>query len=304
MAASRVDAGRDRALRLRRSLFGPLTRVLNPLIQRIAGGAHMPVVGVVYHQGRRSGRTFATPVGLGSNGAAFLIPLTFGADSDWCRNVLAAGRCSMKWRGTTYTALEPAVVQDVAVRLELARAFDPLQRLAFRLMGMHTFLRLRIADCVSAGCGTEASLPLALRLLRPVLPMLGKIHRHLYRKTGGMIGGRISGTPVLLLTTIGRRTGKQRTTAIGYMRSGVDFVVIAGAAGSPKHPDWWLNLNASPEANIQIGRRVLGVRATAASAEVARHILAQNPAQSALYDAMQRAVTREIPVVLLQSLAR
>jgi len=145
MAALSVHAGRDRALRLRRRVFGPLTRVLNPVIQRVAGGAHTPVFSLVYHQGRRSGRTFATPVGLGSSGAAFLIPLTFGADSDWCRNVLAAGRCLVKWRGTTYTALEPAVVQDVAVRLELALAFDPFQRLAFRLMGTHTFLRLRIA---------------------------------------------------------------------------------------------------------------------------------------------------------------
>src|SRR5579859_4317869 len=146
MAASRVDAGRDRALRLRRSLFGPLTRVLNPLIQRIAGGAHMPVVGVVYHQGRRSGRTFATPVGLGSNGAAFLIPLTFGADADWCRNVLAAGRCSVKSRGRNYLAVEPEVVNDVSVLVELTTAFDPLQWQALRMMGTHTFLRLRIAD--------------------------------------------------------------------------------------------------------------------------------------------------------------
>jgi deazaflavin-dependent oxidoreductase (nitroreductase family) len=145
MAALRVHAGRDRALRRRRRMFGPLTRVLNPLIQRVAGGARTPVFSLVYHQGRRSGRTFATPVGLGSSGAAFLIPLTFGNDSDWCRNVLAAGKCSVKWRGRTYTALEPAVLQDVAVRLELALAFGPFQRLAFKLMGTHTFLRLRVA---------------------------------------------------------------------------------------------------------------------------------------------------------------
>jgi hypothetical protein len=153
MPALREHAARDHALHLRRRVFGPLTRVLNPLIQRVAGGAHTPVFSLVYHQGRRSGRTFATPVGLGSSGAAFLIPLTFGDDSDWCRNVLAAGQCSVKWRGTMYTALEPAVMQDVAVRLELALAFDPFQRLAFRLMGTHTFLRLRIADRVTAGGG-------------------------------------------------------------------------------------------------------------------------------------------------------
>jgi deazaflavin-dependent oxidoreductase (nitroreductase family) len=143
MAVSTVRDRHDLALRLRRRFFGPLTRVLNPLIRRVAGGSHTPVFSLIYHQGRRSRRIYATPIGIGSTGAAFLIPLTFGADADWCRNVLAAGRCSVMLRGTKYTAVEPEVVNDDSVRSELTAAFDPIQRLLLRAMGTHAFLQLR-----------------------------------------------------------------------------------------------------------------------------------------------------------------
>jgi len=146
MATTAARARHDVALSRRRRFFGPLTRALNPLIRRLAGGSHTPLFSLVYHQGRRSGRTYATPVGLGSTGETLLIPLTFGADADWCRNVLAAGRCLVRSRGRNYLAVEPDVVNDVSALAELTTAFDPLQRQAFRMMGTHTFLRLRIAD--------------------------------------------------------------------------------------------------------------------------------------------------------------
>jgi hypothetical protein len=146
MTATSARVWQDVALSRRRRFFGPFTRVLNPLIRRLAGGSHTPLFSLVYHQGRRSGRRYATPVGLGSTGVAFLIPLTFGVDADWCRNVLAAGWCSVKSRARIYLAVEPEIVNDVSVLAELTTAFDPLQRQAFRMMGTHTFLRLRIAD--------------------------------------------------------------------------------------------------------------------------------------------------------------
>ena len=136
----------DRALGARRAFFGPLTRMLNPLMRRLAGRPGQPLLGVVYHVGRHSGRTYATPVGIGSTGAAMLIPLTFGAGSDWCRNVLAAGGCKITWRGREYTTDEPQLVRDNFVQAELNAAFGPLARLQLRAMGTHQFLRLRILD--------------------------------------------------------------------------------------------------------------------------------------------------------------
>jgi len=73
-----------------------------------------------------------------------LIPLTFGAGSDWCRNVLAAGGCKIIWRGREYTTDEPQLVQDIVVQADLNAAFGPLTRLQLQAMGTHQFLRLRI----------------------------------------------------------------------------------------------------------------------------------------------------------------
>ena len=136
----------DRALGARRAFFGPLTRLLNPTIRRRAGRPGVPLIGLVYHQGRRSGRTYATPVGVGSTGTAFLIPLTFGADSDWCRNVLAAGGCAIKLRGREYAADQAEVVDDASVRADLRTAFGAFTRLQLRAMGTHRFLRLRLRE--------------------------------------------------------------------------------------------------------------------------------------------------------------
>jgi deazaflavin-dependent oxidoreductase (nitroreductase family) len=299
MAQTPARTRYDVALGRRRRLFGPLTRVLNPLIRRLAGGSDTPLFSLVYHLGRRSGRTYATPVGLGSTGTAFLIPLTFGVEADWCRNVLAAGRCSIAWRGTRYSAVEPEVVHDVSNLAELTTAFDPLQRWAFRMMGTHALLRLRIADRESSVGPSGQRLPLSVRLLRPVLLIFGKVHQALYRWTAGLIGGRIAGNPMLLLTTTGRKTGKPRTTPLGYFHDGDDLVIIAGAGGSPKEPGWWHNLRANPEAHVQVGGQVLEVRATAATPEESLRILRDNPEQSVVYEAMQRVVTRPIPVMIL-----
>jgi len=132
----------DRALRARRAFFGPLTRLLNPTIRRLAGRAGVPLVGLVSHQGRRSGRTYTTPVAVASSGTALLIPLTFGPTADWVRNVLAAGGCRVVWHGRRYVAHEAAVVDDTAARAEVQRAFGPVLWLALQAMGTHHFLRL------------------------------------------------------------------------------------------------------------------------------------------------------------------
>lgn len=141
--------------------------------------------------------------------------------------------------------------------------------------------------------------PLVVRFLTALLPIFVKIHLSLYRRTGGVVGGSISGNRVLLLTTIGRKTGQPRTTALAYIVDGDHLVIIGGAAGSPKHPAWWLNLQAHPAAQIQIGRHVQRVRAIETTLQEELSIFARNPKQRALYDLMQRVVTRKIPVIVL-----
>ena len=135
--------GPDRATAVRKAFFGPLTRLLNPRVLKVAGTAERPRFGVVEHRGRRSGRTHATPLGVRGFRGGFLIPLTFGAQADWCRNVLAAGGCDIEWKGMRWAATEPEVVESVDVLAELRAATGPVERLLLRMMGTRRFLRLR-----------------------------------------------------------------------------------------------------------------------------------------------------------------
>src|SRR6266513_2359247 len=82
------------------------------------------------------------------------------------------------------------------------------------------------------------------QLVRGILRIFSRIHITLYRWTGGFIGGRIFGNRMLLLTTTGRKTGQPRTTSVAYLADGDALVIVAGAAGAAKHPDWWLNLQS------------------------------------------------------------
>jgi deazaflavin-dependent oxidoreductase (nitroreductase family) len=105
---------------------------------------------------------------------------------------------------------------------------------------------------------------------------------------------------MLLLTTTGRKTGQPRTKPVAYLADGDALVIVAGAAGAAKHPDWWLNLESHPVAQVQVGRRRLRVSATRALPEEQQRLWARYPAQHALFESMQRRVSREIPVVILR----
>src|SRR5258708_23619351 len=68
-----------------------------------------------------------------------------------------------------------------------------------------------------------------------------------YRLSGGKLGGRFSKSPVLLLNTTGRKTGKQRTHPLLYLRDGDNLVLVASNGGAPGHPILWVNLPATPQ---------------------------------------------------------
>ena len=89
-----------------------------------------------------------------------------------------------------------------------------------------------------------------------------KMHRFMYRMSGGRIGGRVSGVPVLLLRTRGRRTGELRTNPLMYLRDGDRLLVVASnAAAVDRDPGWLHNLRANPVAEVQLGSEVHPVRA-------------------------------------------
>ena len=131
------------------------------------------------------------------------------------------------------------------------------------------------------------------------IELFWKVHRFLYRVSGGRIGGRAVGMPVLLLTTKGRKSGEPRSNVLTYLPKGEAFVVFASYAGEPKHPAWWLNLAADPRATVQRG----GDRQDAVATEVEgvrrAELWRDFAAMYAGLDAYQAQARRRFPVVAL-----
>jgi len=125
------------------------------------------------------------------------------------------------------------------------------------------------------------------------------LHLRLYSWTGGRIGGKVLGLTAFLLTTRGRKTGQSRTTAITYIKKGESFVLIASYAGESRHPAWYLNLEKTPEAEIQIGRRRVPVVARIASGDERTALWDEAVATYPDYAVYKERTDRQIPVVVL-----
>ena len=110
----------------------------------------------------------------------------------------------------------------------------------------------------------------------------------------------MSGMKVLLLTTTGRRSGKERTTPLMHFTDDGRYVVIASNAGEPRDPAWWLNLKAKPEGRIQIGRRERPVRASEAEGDERERLWKQLLSINSDYQTYAERSGRRIPVVVLE----
>jgi deazaflavin-dependent oxidoreductase (nitroreductase family) len=124
----------------------------------------------------------------------------------------------------------------------------------------------------------------------------------LYRRSGGRIGGTMFGGPVLLLTTTGRRSGRSWTVPLLYQPDGDRWVIIASNGGSARHPAWWLNLRAQPDASVQIGRETVPVTAVEVTGAERDSLWRRMADMYRGYDRYAQQTTRTIPVVVLQKL--
>jgi F420H(2)-dependent quinone reductase len=133
-----------------------------------------------------------------------------------------------------------------------------------------------------------------------ILTIVSRLHVALYRLSGGRVGGRFRNkAPVLLLTTTGRKSGKQRTTPLLYVEEDGGYVVVASVGGAPKHPAWFLNLRDDAAATIQVGSRRLPVTARTATDEERARLWPVVNRMYAGYDTYQAKTTRQIPLVIL-----
>jgi deazaflavin-dependent oxidoreductase (nitroreductase family) len=122
----------------------------------------------------------------------------------------------------------------------------------------------------------------------------------IYRLSGGKLGGNMRGFKVLLLTTTGRKSGKVRTTPLGYFDNQDGYVIVASNGGQPANPAWYHNLKSDPRVTAQVLDKVMPVTAEVLSGEARAQAWQQVIATAPAYANYEKKTTREIPLVLLR----
>ena len=117
-----------------------------------------------------------------------------------------------------------------------------------------------------------------------------------FRANGGRLSGPMAKSQLILLTTIGARSGEPRTTVIGYRPRGDQLVAIASDNGAPNHPKWYRNLLAHPTATVELGTERFEVRARTARPDEREEL-----ARLVSYmESQQKLTEREIPIVIFE----
>jgi F420H(2)-dependent quinone reductase len=116
-----------------------------------------------------------------------------------------------------------------------------------------------------------------------IFRLMNRFHIFLYRSSGGKLWGKMLGSPVLLLTTLGRKSGKTRIVPIVYVADGENYVVIAS-----DRPGWYFNLKGNPDATIEVKGQTYRVTAREAEGDEAQRLWSKMVAQSPSFDTIGR----------------
>lgn len=144
---------------------------------------------------------------------------------------------------------------------------------------------------------------------KPALPNWIAEHLRAYQESpakahfwDGSFAGGHPNTPTLLITTTGRKSGRQLTTPLIYGADGDRFVVVASKGGAPEHPAWYSNLLAQPQVHVQVAAKKFGALARTANGAERERLWQLMSAIYPPYPSYQQRTQREIPVVVLDPL--
>jgi deazaflavin-dependent oxidoreductase (nitroreductase family) len=121
-----------------------------------------------------------------------------------------------------------------------------------------------------------------------------------YRSTGGKLSGGLAGAPILLLTTTGAKSGKQRVNPLAYLPDGDRVLVFASKAGAPTNPDWYHNVLAHPDVTIEIDGETRPVRAVVIDGAERDALFARQKAAMPGFADYEAKTDRVIPVIALE----
>lgn len=143
-----------------------------------------------------------------------------------------------------------------------------------------------------------------MRLPTTFISFIDTVTRFIYRATDGRLGGKQGKYSMLLLQTIGRKSGQARTHTLLYIRDGENMVVCASNNGEPRHPGWYWNLKANPRAQVQAGRRRYEVSAEMATGEEYEQLWQKLLAVRPQYAEYRTHTKRVFPIVILKPLSQ
>ena len=132
------------------------------------------------------------------------------------------------------------------------------------------------------------------------LKTFGKLHIPLYRASGGRLFGKLDRAPVLLLTTVGRRSGQPRTAPVVYLSDGDRLIVVGSNAGHERTPAWSLNLESNPVAEVELGREHRNVLARIAEGEERAELWRKMNEMYSGFDDYSTRTARDIHLFVLE----
>ena len=121
----------------------------------------------------------------------------------------------------------------------------------------------------------------------------------LYQKSGGLLGSRLGNQKILLLQTVGRKSGKTFISPLAYFRDGENYLIVASNWGSETPPNWYKNISRMARTTIQVGSRIIAVEARSAEGIEYERLWKLVSTQSPFYAKYQEDLVRRIPVVVL-----
>jgi F420H(2)-dependent quinone reductase len=133
-----------------------------------------------------------------------------------------------------------------------------------------------------------------------LLQLFMAFHTWIYRISGGKVLGRMGANEILLLETVGRKSGRRRTTPLVYIHDGDRYVITASAGGGPKNPGWYHNLCASDSATIQVMDKVMKVSAQEAPPDERARLWDQLVKNSPQFKGYESKTSRQIPMMILR----
>ena len=121
-----------------------------------------------------------------------------------------------------------------------------------------------------------------------------------FRANGGKVGGPFEGRTLLLLHSTGARTGHERVNPLAYRKEGDTYFVFASKGGAPDNPDWYHNLLANPETEIEVGTDTIKVRARDTKGQERDEVWGRQIVEFPAFGDYENKTTRTIPVVALE----